>query len=1777
MDDRRASSESFKTVDEGARGAPAAAGATEDAEANGAGGGGYAKDGLQLSSEESAVLAVRHSHELTSVADVTSLCEWFHAAQAGRLRDQARRAEDGGGGAATAVCGLLTAPPAAGKSCMMSQLVIYTLERMRTRSGSGGAGEGEALVPILVRVQDLQAKLLSDDEHAQTAFASKWNWIDGYLSIVHGAQSELYLMLRQAMMARRVLLLLDGVDEGGSVRTQIEQHIVEVLAPQGLMMLVSARTNGVDYGAFVGAGFQELRLRQLTHEQQLGLIRRRLPQAEQAEQLIAYVTEKIPQDEDTGEKVTANPLMLSMVANIFLAALAGGAATQQTKMPETITELYHVATSSMLAKLDPPGGSAGAPSPETEKIKLLLEAIFYQAHVAETRTVEEEHVWKAALNLSHSLETPEAWLDAERRIRSADTTFVAKKLAPAWRAAAEAVCTRLREDSLPLLSLLSAAPLKAQSSHLSFQEFFAARSVAKFGARVARGDRDRPAHVWSGGSSKVVPWELSEWWANALRLGEEMGVDFAAGLLKAAGMTGVDHLDLRAHLLQKEALPGASISLGSGEGGHKTGTAFSVVALLMQVVPSFDLRDNGITPLEARVLFKGLANARSVKLPPKAVLLGGNHIGPAATRELAVAITQGGIPEAMLRIDLGRSRICGLDEMGRGKFDPIGLTELAAAFLKCTKLAELNLARNCLGDDGGVLLIESFGRVYRKVKPALTSLNLSHNGLGVEATNALSQLLIKSKFLTTLDLSHNRLDAECAKTLGKVFGMSHLHVIDLSCNQLCQGPDKASAAAAEMAEESLVWIPKEDPSAPFATSARPFDGDGGGFSRYLWTAEGIHAIAEAVNDVPWRLQLKLNDNCLCGLASFYLDAEWTVLGAYTSLAFDALVKWLEPSKTTKYLVVEVEDNHASLPDRQALLNALKAIPDDRKLRASQELFDEEGLPPMPQALKDHTAKAAAADGSDGDGKTNNDGDGKTSKLAAKFGKAMTSFKRTKPAAADAVEGVADVTEAAAADARLARHSKEGSIAMPGDGSSATDAAADRSSAASSSPDADTADAATDGGGDAEPHAEPAGGGAASPVDGDLAKEAGNGGAAAEAAEAVDARAAAAPPSSAAESATKAEPAPKAAESKPTNGTSSKPTGGARLQGGGKGGKPAPGGSKQGAGKADDKKGAGAGAADRKGALGGKDGSGGKKGAEAGKKEVVFTEPAAEAEPPAETPPPERFQTSSVLKVRASADPASDAVMNLPKGSVLIIIETQEQPDKSVRGLVQLAEAAEPLGWITTTKADGSSSLVKLVVEAKALQATVEHALKRASFETVAVLKCRKESDPKSELVSEGGLKAGNLPKGSAVHVLKREPQPDKSERGQIKFVDSEEPLGWITTIKADGTNNLNEKRDEPAAAVMPSGSGGGDAKGAGGASDGKGPDKGADKGADKGGDKGADKGDKKKPKDSVKVKTELTKPTVPEKRAQELHRQMKPPLDKNGLVVWPGVVKRKVDAKDENSAKSRHDEAPPLDVDDGIKLMFNLAMSQFRVASEDEDVQVPESDTFSIYARNGKPVGKVKIPPSKGQALEERVVFDAAWLDGESYGLQHLAAQGQAILEVAIKTGDKKYVPLIVSPWLAYSCSLGARFLIRKFGETQGRIGTVKRVMNDDRIVIHVDGTDPKDVSSLVTIEPRPDTVLRSTPVRHKVGTLVQYLKSDNPATAACVDAIVAEIPMDKWKGGAEIVDENGFRVPDGEYGARHWLQLKSSSSLVEAVSAYTYAKHECRRRCCARSFPPFA
>ena len=81
-------------------------------------------------------------------------------------------------------------------------------------------------------------------------------------------------MLRQALMARRALLLLDGLDEGGAARERIERHVSEVLAPQGHVLLATSRPAGLDGARF--ADFTRLELSPLSDAQQSDALAQRL-------------------------------------------------------------------------------------------------------------------------------------------------------------------------------------------------------------------------------------------------------------------------------------------------------------------------------------------------------------------------------------------------------------------------------------------------------------------------------------------------------------------------------------------------------------------------------------------------------------------------------------------------------------------------------------------------------------------------------------------------------------------------------------------------------------------------------------------------------------------------------------------------------------------------------------------------------------------------------------------------------------------------------------------------------------------------------------------------------------------------------------------------------------------------------------------------------------------------------------------------------------------------------------------------------------------------------------------------------------------------------------------------------------------------------------------------------------------------------------------------------------------------------------------------------------
>ena len=893
------------------------------------------------------------------VDNVNALSEWLHMLHARRLD---------GSNVEAPVCVLVTAGPAAGKTCLMSQLVMHVVLRNAPPADaiddktSTWAPAHDDLVPILIRIQDLQKRLLADE----ASFARAWNWVDAYLCALHGRHSEMYRFLRQALMARRAVLLLDGIDEAGKARDVIERHVSEVLAPQGHVLIVTSRPNGVRQELFSTTGYHHLELRALTDAQQADVVERRLMRvatdktgAKRAAVLMEYIRTKVPLDADTGMRVTGNPLMLSMVVSIFesrqqaaaeAAAMsltskdakdakdakgetkaeadkkkAGGKEDEKIEMPRSVVELYQVASTTMLDRLERKERSDTAPRGiiPIPHLRKLLEAAFFQAHAAERRILRRGDLETAALGLSNPEELKAIQLRTSgpegRDERAAAVKAACKQLPAARQEEVSGICERVRQDRLPLLSLISALPIEMQSSHLSFQEFFCAQAICKGYALPPEAS---------------APWCWSPWWGNTLRLGNEIGKEFETGLLNASAEAGTTMLNLRAHV-----------------GGHRP-TSFTAIGLLLRAVVSVDLRDNRINDEEAVVIADAMSRTESLTK----LNMAGNRISSTGAKAIGLALAAStSRVRSVSELDLSRNPLCvvekGAGEKGsaaapKEKADDkaaaaaaaaaalggegenladVGVLELGRAVSVCASVSALFLTHGEMSDSAGAKFLLQFAanRTRRsswatggtlmaaKLKDASKGKEIKSVGdaalalLGKPAHAAPSLLPVGEQLrqLSKLDLSCNALSMSFAENLGKFLAVSPLlSHLSLPHNRLGIGGGVEVAKALKSAS-ALKFL---DLSYNNICGCTPAYGKGG---RSEWSGEAITAITEAMLGGATLQELWLHGNGVCGMWADRICGEEMSRGTYTAAGIDALIRMLEqerlpfkpPIPATRYL------------------------------------------------------------------------------------------------------------------------------------------------------------------------------------------------------------------------------------------------------------------------------------------------------------------------------------------------------------------------------------------------------------------------------------------------------------------------------------------------------------------------------------------------------------------------------------------------------------------------------------------------------------------------------------------------------------------------------------------------------------------------------------------------------------------------------------------------------------------------------------------------------------
>ena len=583
---------------------------------------------------------------------------------------QTRR--DGEGLLEEPLIALICAPPSAGKSTLMSQLATLAAERQH-------------MVPIYVHGPLLHARLTNPDR--KHIFATSWNWIDAYLRIELGQRSETYAMLRQAMMARRGLLLIDGIDEGGHDSARIRRHLIDVVAPQGHLVVVTSRPPKLE--TLWPKSCLRATVTSLSDEQQREIIKSRFAPGSARDALLQWrdSTGAFIQDNSQGGlPITANPLGLSLFMNLMeqrqehsKCSLSPQRA-EACSMPSTLTDLYEVVVDCAMTACTQKANIAPA---VVDQIQLILQAAAFEAHAANKRELDEG-------SFMHASKLVVAHAPLQRAARLKRKAGLPLEVEEALGHIKDLVI----RGQLPLLTLLRSEPFECLFSHVTFQEYLFVRGALwgfTFPARMEK------------------PWTWGIRWANVLEFGRELFADngddsFSRRIYQSCAEEPQSRaLNLETRLLSRaerqmlgasRAGPGATrdlhAALDSYHQSAKPDADRSVLlhATVMMARESVDInfRCNRLSLEDLSILCKGFLPGTLFTLN-----LSENDIGDLGVQVVVNALLAEGANACVLRSLMLRS--CG---MNNGE----GMKSMALFVGQVSRLTLLDIRTNKLTDEG---------------------------------------------------------------------------------------------------------------------------------------------------------------------------------------------------------------------------------------------------------------------------------------------------------------------------------------------------------------------------------------------------------------------------------------------------------------------------------------------------------------------------------------------------------------------------------------------------------------------------------------------------------------------------------------------------------------------------------------------------------------------------------------------------------------------------------------------------------------------------------------------------------------------------------------------------------------------------------------------------------------------------------------------------------------------------------------------------------------------
>jgi len=327
---------------------------------------------------------------------------------------------------------LVKGDPAGGKTTFAKQLLTWIMCHSKT----------SWLLPVVIRTVDLVRNKDSFIDDGSSM-------VDQYLAMRY-AEDGVYVLFNQARLEGRLLIILDGFDEAGTLEGRLATEIKHELS-NNVFIVLTSRDMGAVFDGPAFERFRSVRVKDLSLEQQRQVISRRLGTKERAEQF--------------GIQLTLNPALGHMAKNpllltVTLAVFEASGLDQEVSLSRG--KVYSMALDGMLGNLEMAKSAHGSPKDEAGSSYRSISAVALRA------------VLKRVAFLAHTHENGKGLRDFRRDLikRAIETSGVGTEFTMAHWSDVEDVIKRGR---LPVLAwFVEGGEDTFRFSHLTFQEFLCA-------------------------------------------------------------------------------------------------------------------------------------------------------------------------------------------------------------------------------------------------------------------------------------------------------------------------------------------------------------------------------------------------------------------------------------------------------------------------------------------------------------------------------------------------------------------------------------------------------------------------------------------------------------------------------------------------------------------------------------------------------------------------------------------------------------------------------------------------------------------------------------------------------------------------------------------------------------------------------------------------------------------------------------------------------------------------------------------------------------------------------------------------------------------------------------------------------------------------------------------------------------------------------------------------------------------------------------------------------